>query len=331
MPNWNDVFREIQQEAQKHHIEAANHAAAVNGALDTVRRRYLNELCQYTSRNVIAYYSGFLSKPEIRSDINDEDKNGFMMTVHRMQRMRGLDLIIHTPGGSIASTQSIVNYLQLMFEKDIRAIIPQIAMSAGTMIACSCKEILMGKHSNLGPIDPHLNGIPAYGVIEEFARAYREVKSDPAKLAIWQPIISQYRPTFLGQCENAIAWSNKFVTIQLRTVMLDGKTLAEKRAAASKAKKIVAELSDYPGNKTHNRHIHFEDCQKMGLKVSLLEDDPKLQDLVLTVHHCYMHALMNTPAYKIIENQLGAAFIKNVRSVSRTGRTDDPSASPQPA
>jgi ClpP class serine protease len=105
MPNWSDVLQEINQVAQQNQIAAIQKQQQARQALDQVRRRYLLELHQYTSRNVIAYYSGFLSKPELRSDINDEDKNGFMMAVHRLPRMRGLDLIIHTPGGSIASTQ----------------------------------------------------------------------------------------------------------------------------------------------------------------------------------------------------------------------------------
>ena len=48
----------------------------------------------------------------------------------------------------------------------------------------------------------------------------------------------------------------------------------------------------------------------MGLKVSLIEDDQNLQDVVLTVHHCFMHTLMNTPSFKIIENHKGSAFVK---------------------
>ncbi len=63
-------------------------------------------------------------------------------------------MILHTPGGDIAATESIVDYLYCMFDKDIRVIVPQISMSAGTMIALASKEIVMGKHSNLGPIDP---------------------------------------------------------------------------------------------------------------------------------------------------------------------------------
>jgi ClpP class serine protease len=327
MPNWSDVLIEITQNSQEHHILAMQHQARAQGSITTVRLKYLRELNTYTSRNVIAYYSGFLSKPGLRSDINDEDKNGFMMAIHRMKRLRGLDLILHTPGGDIASTQSIVHYLHEMFDKDIRAIVPQIAMSAGTMIACSCKEILMGKHSNLGPIDPQLNGMPAYGVIAEFKRALREIKKDPANIAVWQPILSQFRPTFLGRCENAIEWSDKFVAKQLRSVMFEAKLPQDKRKAAIKASKIVKQLTDYTGNKTHNRHIHFDELRKMGLKVDLLEDDSKLQDLVLTVHHCYMHTLMNSTAFKIIENHLGAAMIKNE---APDGRAIPPRAGVQP-
>jgi hypothetical protein len=323
MPNWNDVLTEIHREIQEHRTQALDHQGLAHRALDTVRHKYLAGLHDHTGRNVIAYYSGFLSKPELRSDLNDEDKNGFMMAVHRMKRMRGLDLILHTPGGSIASTQSIVHYLHEMFDRDIRAIIPQIAMSAGTMIACSCREIVMGKHSNLGPIDPHFNGVPAYGVIDEFRRALREIKKDPAKIAVWQPIIGQYRPTFLGQCENAIAWSNQFVARQLQDVMFAGTTPAEKKNAGQRARSIVRQLTDYRGNRTHNRHIHMQELEQMGLKVVRLEEDEKLQDLVLTVHHCYMHALTNTPAFKIIENHLGAAMIKQ----SMEGRASAPGSS----
>jgi ClpP class serine protease len=126
-----------------------------NNAINLVRHTYLQQLHQKTGRNIIAYYSGFLSKPSLAgTEINDEDKNGFMMTVHTLDRTKGLDLILHTPGGGITSTQSIVDYLHKMFRTDpgcvpdIRAIIPQMAMSAGTMIACSCREIWLAKHEN---------------------------------------------------------------------------------------------------------------------------------------------------------------------------------------
>ena len=298
MPNWNEVLREVTQLQSQADVGAK--------ALDVVRHKYLDLLYKKTQRNIIAYYSGFLSKSGIAQlELNDEDKNGFMMAVHKLDKTKGLDLILHTPGGSIAAAQSIVNYLQKMFKSDIRAVVPQIAMSAGTMVACSCRSILMAEHSNLGPIDPHLRGVPAYGAIAEFKKAFAEIKKDPAKVRVWEPILSQYRPTFLGQCQNAIKWSNDFVQEQLEKVMF-----AKESSAKTKAKKITQRLAHYKKNKAHDRHLHLEDCKTIGLKIERIEDDPDLQDLVLTVHHCYMHTLMNTHAFKIIENHLGTAFVK---------------------
>lgn len=230
MPNWSEVLQQIQQRQGQLQYLAGT-------AVSTVRHAYLNDLHKKTGRNIIAYYSGWLSKPDVRGiDISDEDKNGFMMAVHKLDRKKGLDLILHTPGGQITSTQSLVNYLHKMFrdgknQPDIRAIVPQMAMSAGTMIACSCREIWMGKHSNLGPIDPQFGGIPTYGVLEEFKQACKEVKKDPAKTPMWQAIIGQYRPTFLSRCKNAIDLSNDFVRKQLASVMFHGETNARVKAS----------------------------------------------------------------------------------------------------
>ncbi len=54
----------------------------------------------------------------------------------------------------------------------------------------------------------------------------------------------------------------------------------------------------------------------MGLDVSLIEDDQDLQELVLTVHHCFIHTLTNTMAGKIIENHLGNAVVKSFELIS---------------
>ncbi len=144
MPNWNKVLDEI----TTIHNQSPK-------ALDTVRRKYLKRLYLHTKRNTLAYYSGWLSKPGgFESGLSDYDKNGFMTTIHELDRSKGLDLILHTPGGLVSATESIVDYLHRMFGDNIRAIIPQLAMSGGTMIACACKEIIMGEQSNLGPIDP---------------------------------------------------------------------------------------------------------------------------------------------------------------------------------
>jgi hypothetical protein len=296
MPNWNDLLDEIKSAGSGH---------------DVVRRKYLKRLFKYTKRNVIAYYSGWLQKPEVKGGaITDEDKNGLMTTVHNLDRSKGLDLVLHTPGGDVAAVESIVDYLRRMFGTDIRAIVPQLAMSGGTMISCACKSIVMGKPSNLGPIDPQLGGLPAHGILEEFMQAHNEVKVDPTKATVWQPIIANYRPTLIGECLKAIQWSEQIVKDWLRTGMLASAGDAENRIDV-----IWHELGDHALTLSHARHLNADKCRDMGLVVEQLEDDPKLQEAVLSVHHSMMHTLSGTPAFKIIENHRGKAFIKHMKMV----------------
>lgn len=299
MPNWNAVLKEIEKAK----------GDASQSPFDVVRRSYLAKLHQHTGRNLICYYSGFLLKPSIEGiELNDDDKNGFMLCIHKLDKAKGLDLFIHTPGGDVGATESLVYYLKEMFGDDIRAIVPQIAMSAGTMIACSCKSIVMGKHSNIGPIDPQFSGIPAIGVIKEVERAYADICKDERYSYIWNPILSQLTPSFLQQCEWARERSEDFLRSALSKGMMSGLPDADRAAAVQK---VVGRLTDLTYNKGHNRHIHYQECQEIGLNIEMLEDAPKeFQDLVLTVHHCFMHTLANTQAYKIIENHLGRASVR---------------------
>jgi hypothetical protein len=47
----------------------------------------------------------------------------------------------------------------------------------------------------------------------------------------------------------------------------------------------------------------------------MMEDDHELQDAFLSVHHACIHTLAGTPAYKIIENHNGVAFIQIAQTV----------------
>jgi len=296
VPSWHDLLREIKEAGSAH---------------DVIRRRHLERLHDQTRRNVIIYYSAWLQKPGIAGlQVNDADKNGFMTVIHELDRSKGLDLVLHTPGGETAATESLVDYLRSMFGKDIRAIVPQLAMSAGTMIACACKEVVMGRHSSLGPIDPQYFGMPAHGVIEEFKRAFSEIKADQMKMAVWQPIIAKYNPTLIGECEKAIQWSNEMTKEWLISGMLSGDPNRDEKADA-----ILRELGDHALTKSHARHLSAKKCSEIGLTVRLLEDDQSLQEAVLSVHHACIHTLGATPAYKIIENHKGVAFIQIAQSV----------------
>ncbi len=296
MPSWSQILEELQNE-----INAGNKAP-----FDSIRRKYLKALFKKRNRNIICYFSGWLQKPGLRGvEIDDNDKNALMSTIHNLDRSKGLDLILHTPGGQVAATESLVDYLRRMFGTDIEVFIPQIAMSAGTMIACSGSVIYMGKQSNLGPIDPQFGGLPASEVIEEFNRAADEIKKEPSKIPLWQVIIGKYHPTFIGECEHAVKWSRSIVKVWLKTGMFKNTKNADKYI-----NHIVKTLSDHSKHKSHSRHINIDECKKMGLKIIELESDQALQDMILTIHHAYIHTLASTTAFKIVENHDGVAMVQ---------------------
>jgi hypothetical protein len=293
MPNWNEILNEIKE---------------AGSPQDIIRRNYLAKLTEYTKRNVIIYYSAWLQKghqPESRPNlnINDNDKNGLMSVVHKLDRTKGLDLVLHTPGGDMSATESIITYLRAMFDTDIRAIVPQMAMSGGTMIACACKEIIMGEQSSIGPFDPQVGSAPAQAIKEEFDRASKEMTQDVTKAYLWQPILQKYGVGLISQCEKVIALADEVVRKNLESGMFK-----DDHDKGAKAKKVVDELGSHAMTKIHARHIHKAKAQEIGLKVISLEDDNELQDRVLSVHHCCMLTFDQTGAVKLIENHLGTCY-----------------------
>ncbi len=303
MPSWNEVKTEITR------LQAAMDSSP--SAMDIVRREYLRLLHEKTGRNVIAYYSGWLQRPVAKAalQIYDGDMNAFMNSVNKMKPELGLDLILHTPGGSIQAANAIIGYLRRKFGTDIRCFVPQLAMSAGTMMACSCSSIWMGRQSSIGPFDPQLGPMSCGSVLAEFQRASDEIRDDESRIPIWQAIYQQIPPGFIVKCQNAVDMTRQLVTEWLKTGMFKG----EKRAAA-KIKRIVDYLNDAQRTFTHDNHIDIEQARGLGLKVEALEQDQELQDLVLTVHHAYMETFNQVPLLKAVENHEGiGTFLKDVR------------------
>lgn len=295
MPNWNEIRNEIQEFGNQY---------------DYVRKKYLTRLSELTERNVIAYYSGFMQKTHLQESIaiTDFDMNGFMATTHRLDKSLGLDLILHTPGGSPGAIEALVVYLKEIFNDDIRAIVPQLALSGGTIIACACKSIVMGHHSNLGPIDPLFRGLPASAIVAEFEQAQLEIRNEPNMAFVWDAIISQYFPTLVDQAKKGRDWAHQIVRTWLTEGMFKGLDESELKG---KLDHIIQELGDPERTLSPDRQFSATKCKDMGLKIELLEDNKELQDEVLSVHHAFMLSLANTPSYKIIQNQNGVLFIQN--------------------
>ncbi|MFT4522934.1 MAG: hypothetical protein ACI8ZN_001886 [Bacteroidia bacterium] len=160
----------------------------------------------------------------------------------------------------------------------------------------------MGKHSNLGPIDPQMGGLACQAVLNEFEEAKRDIKLNPQAAPLWQVIIGKYHPTFLGACKQAIDWSENMVEEWLTKNMCNGNK--------SKVKPILKMFSDHKQQKSHARHISKKQCEDVGLTITSLEDNQAIQDAVLTTHHAFMHTFSHTAVVKLIENQNGIAYIE---------------------
>ncbi|RMG20235.1 MAG: hypothetical protein D6732_28880 [Methanobacteriota archaeon] len=65
------------------------------------------------------------------------------------------------------------------------------------------------------------------------------------------------------------------------------------------------------GMAAYGRHLSIKEGKSMGLKITELESDQTMQDLVLSVHHAAILTMQHLNAAKIIENHEGVALIIN--------------------
>lgn len=308
MPTWGGILTEL----------ADSKKSGGAPQFDQIRRKYLVLLHQHEQRAVILYAAKWTQpdpnvSPQLVS-IVDEDLQGLMEVIHGISEPN-LDLILHSPGGSLDAVEALVLYLRSKFSH-IRVIVPQLAMSAATMIACAADEIVLGKHSFLGPIDPQLilttplgpRMVPAENILQQFEQAKEECK-DPVKLGAWLPMLNQYGPDLLVSCENARALSKKLVRGWLEEWMFKGE-----RDGKTKARRIAEWLSNHGYFKSHGRHISRTELEQRRLRIVPLEKDQTLQDLVLSAFHATTHTFNATSAVKILENHLGKAFIKQAQT-----------------
>ncbi len=83
-------------------------------------------------------------------------------------------MVLQTPGGYIETAERIANTLRKHYSW-IAFLVPDMAMSAGTVLVMSGDEIWMNYYSRLGPIDPQVERqdgrkglIPALGYLEKY-------------------------------------------------------------------------------------------------------------------------------------------------------------------
>lgn len=281
-----------------------------NTSQDDVRRKYVADLSSHTGRDTIVYASAFTLRgpavPPIALSLTLDDLQGFMASLHGLKG-DALDLVLHSPGGSMEAADQLVQYLRAKYKR-IRAIVPQNAMSASTMIACACDSIVMGKHSAIGPIDPQVTfptasgafTAPAQAILDEFEQAKREIAADPATIPLWATKVQAYPHGLLTMCDTTLTLAREKVREWLSAYMF-----RDDPARDSKSASIAEWLGNAKEHKTHGRPISIAQAKEKGLVVESLEDDQELQERVLSVFHAIMVTFQVTGCVKMVENQNG--------------------------
>lgn len=299
MPSWNELLTEFEKQPGEF--------------LRSNLQKYLNDISSLREgKNVIFYASAFLQKPEAPQtfvQITHEDLNGFMATLYGMKWEKGLTLLLHTPGGLTNAAETIVEYLYQKFEY-IEVIIPTFAMSAGTMISLAANKIIMGRQSQVGPIDPQmpLSGrfVSAQSVVDQFNEAKEEILNDSQVAPVWYPILQSIGPALLREANNALGYSQRMVENWMKLRMF-----ASDQKRDEKAKKIAKFFRDASVHLSHGRRISREEAKTQDVIIEDLENDQGLQEAVLSAYHLVTLAFEKSPATKLIESNHDRRWIKN--------------------
>lgn len=285
--------------------------------LDEELTKYLTAISEHhDDAAVIFYASAFLQKAVDAVSITREDINGFMNALYQTRTKNGLVLILHTPGGDPNAVESIVEYLHSKFDH-IRVVVPYLAMSGGAMISLASDLLILGRQSQLGPIDPQFlignKTHSARAIKEGFNKAKEDIESDTKLAHLWAPILQNMGPSLVLEADKALSYSKELVVEWLKKRMFKNiPDVAEREERAE----TVAEYFNAEDTPEHGQvHVHGQrigtsKLKELGIKVTHLESDQKLQNDVLTAYHLMTLIFESTPSLKFIASDDGKMWVK---------------------
>jgi ClpP class serine protease len=137
--------------------------------LEAMRTRKISQLeRQRKSRVILLVHRQetmrFLGFPVMRYiDVNDSEE--VLRAIHMTDDDVPLDIVLHTPGGLVLAALQIARAIR-DHKAPVTIFVPHYAMSGGTLIALAADQIVMCRHSVLGPIDPQLDKFPAASLLK---------------------------------------------------------------------------------------------------------------------------------------------------------------------
>jgi hypothetical protein len=208
----------------------------------------------------------------IQRDVMDDLEN-FLISTNKKYEDGDLCLILHTLGGETDVAYHIGVRLQsLAGEKRLLVIIPRMAKSAGTLLACAGDVIYMTPMAELGPVDPQVAVSDTQWVsaksIGDSLRMVLEIiievlQSKKPAGEIQDMLI---RAVLLQMPMNAVSHYDSLLAHveELLEDLLSRRMIKDKQNVPSVAQKLTS------GYKYHGRVIHLDEAKKIGLKVESL-------------------------------------------------------------
>lgn len=287
-------------------------AAITQGAdLHQLRHQALDAMATHTGRNVIVYEAS--PRVDIHGAqvaMDDDDLLGFMEVVHGCtpkDELR-LDLVINSPGGDPGAADSIASYLREKFDH-IRVFVPHQAMSAATMLSCCADEIVLARHSFLGPIDMQFAGHDGmFAAAQDILDQFELIKADFSgnMKDFWTGPGRQYQMDLVVKCRNALAYGEEVAQRWLQAGMFRSRDDAEQVS-----RDIASDLANHQKHRDHSRRLSRRYVRDLGMNIVDLEDDQVLQDAVLTIHHCMRATFDANPhVAKVVESAHGRIWVR---------------------
>jgi hypothetical protein len=236
-----------------------------------LRQLLIGDIEAITGRRTVVY---FANRYVDGSDINIGDISYINEIVADISG-QPTDLILNTSGGQTDATEAIVSLLQASIP-DFRVVVPHSAKSNGTMICLAATEIVMGPPSELGPIDPSLNGTPTSILAEDLVR---EQNFALHKLAIY-----------------AILQTKSLARRLLSQGMMKGRDQGD-------IEKTVQCLASKDQFFSHGSTIDHLEAAALGLKVQFLTSDDLLWQRIWLLYCMYAHDVAKNGVVKIFESR----------------------------
>ncbi len=270
---------------------AAFHAARYQ------RQSLVRQIQDMTGRTLICYVD--------TSDegISRDDTLGFADLLHNVGSNQPLDLLLHTRGGDVDETEKIIKMIRpVVGNAEFRAIIPDMAKSAGTLLILAADLVLMSDTSELGPIDPQIMHVGSNGErrrlsVLTYIKTYEELET--ALHANGNDVAAHI---MMNKLDPATLQHYRFIRERARNLAENLLKQGMFRITPGNYTQIPADLMNTDKWQTHGQVIDAQDARRIGLNVQAIDRRDPLWDAIWTLY-THQRMTLGSDNSKLFESQ----------------------------